>query len=183
MRIGAIEAGGTKFVCGVGNESGLMEDSISFPTGHPEETLPQVISYFKKNRVEAIGIGSFGPVGLRRDSPTYGFITTTPKPGWAQYPFLDAMRRHFGVPFGWDTDVNAAAFGEAAWGAAEGLDSCVYDRHGHRRRRICRRPTRSRPGSSGGRPCAREAPSGGFLSGRLRLPWRLPGRDGGGTGH
>lgn len=126
MRIGAIEAGGTKFVCGVGNESGLMEDSISFPTGHPEETLPQVISYFEKNRVEAIGIGSFGPVGLRRDSPTYGFITTTPKPGWAQYPFLDAMRRHFGVPFGWDTDVNAAAFGEAAWGAAEGLDSCVY---------------------------------------------------------
>ncbi|MEC0370646.1 ROK family protein [Paenibacillus chibensis] len=126
MRIGAIEAGGTKFVCGVGNESGLMEDSISFPTGDPEGTMPQVISYFEKNRVEAIGIGSFGPVDLRKESPTYGFITTTPKPGWAQYPFLDTLRRHFDVPFGWDTDVNAAAFGEAAWGAAKGLDSCVY---------------------------------------------------------
>lgn len=126
MRIGAIEAGGTKFVCGIGNEEGKIEDRISFPTERPGETIPKVISYFADAQVGAIGIGSFGPIDLRPDSPIYGCITTTPKPGWAQYPFLGELKRRFAVPFGWDTDVNAAALGEAAWGAARGLDSCIY---------------------------------------------------------
>ncbi|MWV45674.1 ROK family protein [Paenibacillus sp. HJL G12] len=126
MRIGAIEAGGTKFVCGIGNEHGEMEDSISFATEHPDITMPKVISYFKDKQAEAVGIGSFGPINLKPDSPEYGYITTTPKPGWARYPFLEKLRSHFAVPFGWDTDVNAAALGEAVWGAAQGLDSCVY---------------------------------------------------------
>lgn len=126
MRIGAIEAGGTKFVCGIGNEHGVIEDRIHFPTELPEQTMFRVISYFESHQVDAIGIGAFGPLDLRPDSSTYGYITTTPKAGWAQYPFLDTLRSHYEVPYGWDTDVNAAAFGEAAWGAAKGLDSCVY---------------------------------------------------------
>ncbi|TLS53697.1 ROK family protein [Paenibacillus antri] len=126
MRIGAIEAGGTKFVCGIGNERGDIEDRVSFPTERPEETLRQVIEYFQDKNVEAIGIGSFGPIDIDPASPTYGFVTTTPKPGWGNYDFLGAMKRAFDVPYGWDTDVNAAAFGEATWGAAQGLDSCVY---------------------------------------------------------
>ncbi|WP_309120514.1 ROK family protein [Paenibacillus sp.] len=126
MRIGAIEAGGTKFVCGIGNERGDIEDRVSFPTERPEETLRQVIDYFQNKNVEAIGIGSFGPIDIDPASPTYGFVTTTPKPGWGNYDFLGAMKRAFDVPYGWDTDVNAAAFGEATWGAAQGLDSCVY---------------------------------------------------------
>jgi fructokinase len=126
MRIGAIEAGGTKFVCGIGNERGHIEDRVSFPTEHPEETLQRVIDYFKDKGVEAIGIGSFGPIDIDPSSPTYGYVTTTPKPGWGNYDFLGAMKRAFDVPYGWDTDVNAAAFGEATWGAAKGLDSCLY---------------------------------------------------------
>jgi fructokinase len=126
MRIGAIEAGGTKFVCGIGNEEGKIEDRISFPTGTPEETVRQAIRYFQDKKVEAIGIGSFGPVDLEPASPTYGHVTTTPKPGWADFDFLGTMKRALPVPYGWDTDVNAAAYGEAKWGAAAGLDSCVY---------------------------------------------------------
>ncbi|AIQ63018.1 fructokinase [Paenibacillus stellifer] len=126
MVIGAVEAGGTKFVCGIGNEHGTIEDKISFPTGHPDETVPRVIEYFKDKSVDAIGIGSFGPIDVTPESPTYGFVTTTPKPGWAQYDLLGILRREFPVPFGWDTDVNAAALGEAKWGAAQGLSSCLY---------------------------------------------------------
>ncbi|WP_337098390.1 ROK family protein [Paenibacillus sp. YIM B09110] len=126
MRIGAIEAGGTKFVCGIGDENGVISDRISFPTGQPEETLAQAIAYFSGKGVEAIGIGSFGPINLDPHSEQYGYVTTTPKPGWSGFDFLGTLRGEFDVPLGWDTDVNAAAYGEAKWGAAKGLDSCVY---------------------------------------------------------
>lgn len=125
-RIGAIEAGGTKFVCGIGNAEGQIEDRVSFPTGVPEETLAQVIDYFRDKQVEAIGVGTFGPINIDKNSPHYGYVTTTPKPGWSNYNFLGTLKQAFDVPFGWDTDVNAAALGEATWGAAQGLDSCVY---------------------------------------------------------
>ncbi|MBY0013710.1 ROK family protein [Paenibacillus typhae] len=126
MRIGAIEAGGTKFICGIGDEHGRIEDQISFPTGHPDQTMPQVIEYFRDKGAEAIGIGSFGPIDIRPDSPAYGYITTTPKPGWANYNLLGTLKQAFPVPLGWDTDVNAAAYGEVKWGAAQGLSSCLY---------------------------------------------------------
>ncbi|MBU7316635.1 ROK family protein [Paenibacillus oleatilyticus] len=126
LRIGGIEAGGTKFVCGVGNERGEVVDSISFPTEDPETTLGKAIAYFKEKSVDAIGIGSFGPIDLRLGSPTYGYVTTTPKPGWGNVDFLGTLRRKFDVPCGWNTDVNVAAFGEATWGAAKGLKSCLY---------------------------------------------------------
>lgn len=126
MRIGAIEAGGTKFICGIGDEYGRIEDQISFPTSHPDQTMPQVIDYFRDKGAEAIGVGSFGPIDIRPDSPTYGYITTTPKPGWANYDLLGTLKHAFPVPLGWDTDVNAAAYGEVKWGAAQGLSSCLY---------------------------------------------------------
>ncbi len=126
MIIGAIEAGGTKFVCGIGNEHGEILDRISFPTDEPEQTTQRAADYFKNKGIEALGVGSFGPLDLDTDSPTYGHVTTTPKPGWANYDLLGHLRRELNVPAGFDTDVNAAAFGEARWGAAQGLDSCVY---------------------------------------------------------
>jgi fructokinase len=126
MHIGAIEAGGTKFICGIGNEEGIIEDRVSFPTETPESTLGHVIDYFRDKPVNAIGIGTFGPINIDPSSPQYGYVTTTPKPGWSNYPFLNTLKNALNVPFGWDTDVNAAAFGEAIWGAAKGLDSCVY---------------------------------------------------------
>lgn len=126
MLIGAVEAGGTKFVCGIGNEKGEVLDRISFPTEQPEKTLAQVEAYFRDKQVEAIGIGSFGPINIDRESAQYGYVTTTPKPGWSNYPVLPELKKVLNVPIGWDTDVNAAALGEATWGAAKGLDSCLY---------------------------------------------------------
>ncbi|AZN39270.1 ROK family protein [Paenibacillus albus] len=126
MLIGAVEAGGTKFVCGIGSEDGFIQDRVSFPTEAPEKTIANVINYFRDKKVEAIGIGSFGPINIDPTSPQYGYVTTTPKPGWGNYPVLPELRKVFDVPFGWDTDVNAAALGEATWGAAAGLDSCLY---------------------------------------------------------
>jgi fructokinase len=126
LRIGAIEGGGTKFVCGIGNERGEIEDRISFPTDSPDVVMTRMIEYFKDKEVESIGIGTFGPIDIDPSSPTYGYVTTTPKPGWAGFPFVNTLKQSFDVPMGWDTDVNAAAYGESVWGAAAGLDSCVY---------------------------------------------------------
>ncbi|MDF2834734.1 MAG: transcriptional regulator/sugar kinase [Paenibacillus sp.] len=126
MRIGAIEGGGTKFVCGIGNERGEIEDRISFPTESPDVVMGRIIDYFMGKQVEAIGIGTFGPIDIDPSSHTYGYVTTTPKPGWSGFPFVETLKQSFDVPMGWDTDVNAAAYGESVWGAAAGLDSCVY---------------------------------------------------------
>ncbi|WP_042463450.1 ROK family protein [Neobacillus dielmonensis] len=124
--LGAIEAGGTKFVCAVGDETGNIVEQTQFPTTVPNETIPQVMEFFKKYQLDAIGIGSFGPIDVNRDSLTYGYITSTPKTAWKNYPFVQALKEAFDVPVGFNTDVNAAALGEAALGAAKGLDSCLY---------------------------------------------------------
>lgn len=124
--LAAIEAGGTKFVCAVGDEKGNIVDKIQIPTTVPSETLPQVIAFFEQYEIEAIGIGSFGPVDVDEQSSTYGYITSTPKPGWNHYPLVQKLREAFSVPIGFNTDVNAAALGEASFGAAKGLDSCLY---------------------------------------------------------
>jgi fructokinase len=124
--LGAIEAGGTKFVCTVGDERGNIVDRIQVPTITPNETIPKVIEFLKKYPVEAIGIGSFGPIDVNWESPAYGHITSTPKQGWKDYPFLQTFEDEFGVPIGFNTDVNAAALGEATFGAAKGMDSCLY---------------------------------------------------------
>lgn len=127
MRVlGAIEAGGTKFVCGIGNEDGTIAERVSFPTTTPQETMGLVLDYFSGKNVEAIGIGSFGPIDPVLGSPTYGYITTTPKPHWGGYNLVGAVAGQFNVPVGFDTDVNGAALGEYTWGAAQGLDSCLY---------------------------------------------------------
>ncbi|MFC7681137.1 ROK family protein [Paenibacillus sp. GCM10028914] len=126
MILGAIEAGGTKFVCGIGKEDGTVIERTSFPTTTPEETMAQVFSFFEGKGVEAIGAGFFGPIDPVKGSPTYGCITTTPKPHWSNYNVVKALEERFNVPVGFDTDVNGAALGEHTWGAAQGLDSCLY---------------------------------------------------------
>ncbi len=124
--LGAIEAGGTKFVCAVGDHLGNIMDRVTIPTTVPEETMKDVIAFFKKYPVEAIGIGSFGPIDVNLESPTYGYITSTPKTAWKNYPLVQTIKDVFSVPVGFNTDVNAAALGEATLGAAKGLDSCLY---------------------------------------------------------
>ncbi|MEF2966672.1 ROK family protein [Paenibacillus sp. M1] len=123
---GAIEAGGTKFVCAVGNEAFEVLDRIAFPTTTPEETLTQVFEFFDRYELKAIGIGSFGPIDINRDSPTYGYIKNTPKLAWANFDLLGAVKQRYGVPVGWNTDVNIAALSEAAKGAGEGMRNVLY---------------------------------------------------------
>ena len=127
---GAIEAGGTKFVCAIGSSPADVQAETVIPTTTPEETIRRAIAFFQENkrrgRLAAIGVGSFGPVDLNPASPTYGFITTTPKVGWAQTEFVGRIRRAIGVPVGFDTDANAAALGESVWGAAQGLSTFIY---------------------------------------------------------
>ena len=79
MLLGSIEAGGTKFVCAIGNENYQIKDQTTFPTTTPEETLQKTVDYFKQFKVDAIGIASFGPIEIRKTAPNYGFITDTPK--------------------------------------------------------------------------------------------------------
>jgi fructokinase len=88
MVIGAIEAGSTKFVCGFGNEEGLISERVMIPTTNPEETMAEVVKFFKDKQIEALGVGSFGPVDLDELSSSYGYITSTPKPHWNQFDLV-----------------------------------------------------------------------------------------------
>ena len=123
-----IEAGGSKFVCAVGTGPDDLTDVTTFPTTTPKETLDVACEFVAHHRdgLRGIGIASFGPVDLRHSSDTYGYITSTPKPGWADTDVLAPLRAVADVPIGFDTDVNGAALGEARWGAAADVDSCVY---------------------------------------------------------
>ena len=113
-------------VLSVGNENNELLEQVSIPTEEPKKTIPAMTEWFGDKKIEALGIGTFGPVDLREDSPTYGWITKTPKPGWSNIPLLPSLRDALGVPALIDTDVNAAALAEWKLGAARGLDSCVY---------------------------------------------------------
>jgi fructokinase len=127
---GGIEAGGTKFVCAAGAGPDHLLEIRKFATENPDQTIGQAIAFFQhiqdKQPLAAIGIGSFGPIDLNLKSPTYGYITTTPKPGWANTDFVGPIRQALGIPVGFDTDVNAAALGEYKWGAGRDLDSLIY---------------------------------------------------------
>lgn len=125
---GSIEAGGTKFVCAIGNDELEIIERTSFPTTEPEETMAQVIAFFKKyeNDLQSIGVGSFGPIDIHRESKTYGYITSTPKLAWQNFNFVGSLKKQFNLPVAWTTDVNAACYGEYVKGHGDGLTSVVY---------------------------------------------------------
>jgi len=123
---GSIEAGGTKFVCAIGNEDAKVIERISFPTTTPAKTLEKVFEFFDQYDLKAIGIGSFGPIDVNPKSETYGYVTSTPKISWQNFDFLGAVKHRYHMPVAWTTDVNAAALGEQRLGAAQGMNSCLY---------------------------------------------------------
>lgn len=129
--VGGIEAGGTKFVCAVGTGPDDVRAEARFPTTTPEETIGRAVAFFREQAAVygppgAIGIAAFGPLDPNPDSPTYGYITSTPKPHWANTDLAGAIRRELGAPVGFDTDVNIAGLGEYRWGAAQGLTNFIY---------------------------------------------------------
>ena len=126
LKLGALEAGGTKMVCAIGDETGRIFEQISIPTRTPEETIPELTAYFKERGVEALGIGCFGPIELDRRSPKYGYITSTPKLAWREFDMAGAFAGALGCPVGFDTDVNASVLGEVTFGQAKGLSCVIY---------------------------------------------------------
>ena len=128
---GGVEGGGTKFVCVVGTSPADVRAEERFPTSTPDATLGRAVAFFREQQtrlgpLSALGIGSFGPVDLRPGSPTFGFITSTPKPGWQNVDVAGPFRRALGLSVAFDTDTNTAALSEWRWGAAKGLDTFLY---------------------------------------------------------
>ena len=130
MLFGAIETGGTKVDCAVGTWPDDVRERIRIPTTTPIETLARINAFLLRHHreapLDAIGIGSFGPIDLRTGSPTYGYITSTPKPGWRYVDLVGPISEELKLPVTFDTDVNAAALGEYRWGPSSTVDSLVY---------------------------------------------------------
>ncbi len=126
MKLGALEAGGTKMVCAIGDETGKIYDQVSIPTETPDVTIPKLIEYFEKNTVDALGIASFGPVELDPKAPNYGYITTTTKVAWRNFDMAGSFARALKCPIGFDTDVNGSVLGEVTFGQARGKNCVIY---------------------------------------------------------
>ena len=111
---GSLEAGGTKFVCAVGDEKFQVIEKTQFPTTTPYETIDRTIEFFKRyeDQLAGIAIGSFGPIDVDPNSETYGFVTSTPKPHWSNVDLLGLIAKEFNIPFYFTTDVNSSAYGE-----------------------------------------------------------------------
>jgi fructokinase len=128
---GAIEGGGTKFVCAVGSSPQEVHESVVLPTSDPQSTLASCVEFFgtaarKFGAIDALGFACFGPLDLRTDSPTYGHMLATPKPAWSGVDLLAPLRSRFSVPISIDTDVGAAALAEWSLGAGRGFGSVAY---------------------------------------------------------
>jgi len=125
MQYGGIELGGTKIVCGYTDENNLLIDRITIPTTSPKETLEKCKEYFITNKVSSLGIASFGPIDPNKNSKTYGYITSTPKPNWENVDVVSYFKE-LDIPISFDTDVNGACLGEVKYGAGKGLSNVIY---------------------------------------------------------
>ena len=126
MRYGALEAGGTKMVCAIGDENGTILERTRIPTTTPEETMPQMVSFFRDKAMDALGIACFGPIDPDEKSATYGQILHTPKIPWRYFDIVGAFAKELQVPVGFDTDVNGSLLGEVTYGTAKGIENAVY---------------------------------------------------------
>ncbi len=122
---GAIEAGGTKMIVAVGDGDGNILKTKEIKTATPDETMPLILDFFKEDKIDAIGIGAFGPVCVDKASADYGKIGKTPKLSWVDFSWTKAFE-NAGVPVVVDTDVNAAAIGEVIYGSGKGLSDVIY---------------------------------------------------------
>lgn len=129
MRVAAIEGGGTKFLVAVGSPCSITEHYTSIATAHPAETIPKLLSYLraehKREAFHAIGIGSFGPLGIAPKRSDYGVIGPTPKSDWRAFSYPKALAE-FNVPLVITTDVNAAAIAESNLGSARDSHRGIY---------------------------------------------------------
>lgn len=126
---GSLEAGGTKFICAIGDEEMNVLEKTQFPTTTPYETLEKTVEFFAKfEDLAGIAVGSFGPIDIDKNSPTYGYITNTPKPHWANVDVVGTLRHKLNVPIYFTTDVNSSAYGEVVARSNKGdrVENLVY---------------------------------------------------------
>jgi fructokinase len=126
---GAIEGGGSKFLCALGSGPDTLRDELRIDTRDPESTLSQLLAYFAPHqaRLRAVGVSCFGPLELDlRKGDAYGSFLRTPKPGWSHFPLRARLAQALALPIAIDTDVNGAALAEQRWGALAGADPAVY---------------------------------------------------------
>lgn len=126
MLFGGIEAGGTKFVCAICDESQQILDEVRIATKAPSMVLKNIFDFFDKYKISALGVGAFGPIGINPDKADYGYVKQTPKPGWSNFNFRGELKLHYNIPIYWTTDVNVAAYGEYKQGAAANIMHAVY---------------------------------------------------------
>lgn len=129
--IAAIEAGGTKFNCAILDAERCIISETRIDTTEPQQTMASVIEFFKSQKQQGyhfdqLGLACFGPIDLHKSSPTYGYITATPKPHWSNVAILPNLEQALACKVSFDTDVNAAALAEYYWGAAQDTEVCVY---------------------------------------------------------
>jgi fructokinase len=125
--VGGVETGGTWCVCALARGPEEIEAQEQFPTADPASTLARIVEFFRAHPgARAVGIGAFGPVDLEPSSATWGFVTSTPKPGWQHVSVAGVIRDQLRLPVAFDTDVGAAALAEHRWGAGRGVDSLCY---------------------------------------------------------
>lgn len=127
---GGIETGGTKCICAVGTCAEDLKHLTRIETTSFEETITKIVDYFLEMKtvyhIPSIGIASFGPIDLRKNSSTYGFVTSTPKLEWQNVNLLGTLSDKLNIPTCFDLDVNGAALAEGTWGSAQGLDTYIY---------------------------------------------------------
>jgi len=129
--LAGVEMGGTKCVCTLGAGPEDIRAQVTLPTLDPDTTLEALAGVIQQwledaTPPKALGIASFGPIDLRRNSPTYGFMGATPKRGWQNTDIAGFFTRRFGLPVGISTDVIGAALAEGRWGDARGLTDFAY---------------------------------------------------------
>ncbi len=130
MTYAGVELGGTKCVVIVANDAGEVLARAVVATTSPDETLGQVeailAGWKNSSGLDALGIASFGPIDVDPNSPSYGHLLATTKPGWSWTDIGPRLQRASGMPIALDTDVNGAAFAEMRWGSGRGLDDFAY---------------------------------------------------------
>jgi fructokinase len=124
--LGAVETGGTKIICAVGDIDGKITDRMTIPTEVPDVSVPKILEFFSDKDIDAIGIGAFGPIDVIPGSENYGSIRKCERRGWSHYPLLRTICDGLGVPGDMDTDVNTACLGEYRYGAGKGAEVLLY---------------------------------------------------------
>ena len=128
-RLAGVELGGTKAVVVLGDESGIGERvriSVTDAAGTLGRIADQLAAWNREERIDALGIAGFGPIGVNPRRADYGRVLKTPKPGWEGADLIASLKAAVDAPVALHTDVTAAALAEGRWGAARHCADYAY---------------------------------------------------------